>query len=196
MSDETPLKPPGFGPSGPRRDLLLSAFQDAEGTVRATDTKASIALVVHGFIFAGLVGVLAGLSSLHDAATCFRTLVIVLTAATGLAFLASVGQLIRCVIPAPVATIPTTPQPCVSYLEGRASRLSGRPIEMPSFDEVKRRVDALDDSAVESELMAELLKVSAIRIRKVTLARSGLELLGLELLLAAVLLAALAVHAL
>lgn len=190
MSEQSANQPP----SDARRDLLLAAFQDAEETIRATDTKASIALVVHGFIFAGLLGVLSQLTYLEGATSCFRVLVIVLTAGTGLVFLTSIVQLLRCVVPAPGSVIPATPQPGVSYLEGTASRITGQPGGMPSFEEVRRRVLGFDEIAVEDELTAELLKVSAIRIRKVSLARSGFELLGVEVVLALVLLTALAIH--
>jgi hypothetical protein len=180
-------------PSAARRELLLAAFQDAEGTIRATDTKASIGLVVHGFLFAGLLGVLSQLSWFADAESCFRALIIALTTGTGLVFFTSVVQLLRCVVPAPRSVIPPTPQPCVFFLEGDASPISARPDNMPDLSEVRRRVLQLDEGGVEDELAAELLKVSAIRIRKVALAQSGFELLGLEILLSLALLAVLAI---
>lgn len=189
MTEQTPPEQAAVA----RRELLLVAFQDAEGTIRATDTKASVALVVHGFIFAGLLGVLSQLTSLEGATSCFRALIIALTAGTGLAFLSSVVQLLRCVVPVPRSVIPKTPHPCVSYLEGSAARISAKPFDMPTFEEFRTRVLGLDEARVEDELTAELLKVSAIRIRKVTLARSGFELLGVEVLLALALLAALAI---
>jgi hypothetical protein len=187
-------QPPSQSVSPARLEFLLVAFQDTEATVRATDTKASIALVVHGFIFAGLLGVLSRVTSLAGATSCFRALIFSLTAATGIMFLASIGQLLRCVVPAPASTVPATPQPCVAYLEGTANRISGRPHSMPSFDELKGRIQCLDEIGLESELTAELLKVSAIRVRKVALARSGFELLGVEVVFALALLAALAIE--
>jgi hypothetical protein len=185
---------PTHAPSAARRELLLSAFQDAEGTIRATDTKASIGLVVNGFLFAGLLGVLSQLAWFEDADGCFRSVTIALSAGTGVIFFTSVVQLLRCVIPAPRSVLPHTPQPCVFFLEGSASRIGARPANMPDLNEVRGRILQLDEAGIEDELAAELLKVSAIRIRKVALAQSGFELLGLEVLSSLILLAALAIN--
>jgi hypothetical protein len=178
-----------------RRAFLLAAFEDTEATIRATDTKASIALVVHGFVFAGLVGVLSRLGTgFEDACTDFRALIIILAASTGLIFLGSIIQLLRCVMPTPARMVPDPPIHGVFYLGVTASKWTGAGVKMSGFDEFKDRAFSLTDEEIDSELLAELFKVSAIRARKVALASSGLELLGVEVSLAFALLASLAIH--
>ncbi|HMF87856.1 MAG TPA: hypothetical protein VK575_07230, partial [Gemmatimonadaceae bacterium] len=168
---------------------------DTEATIRATDTKASIALVVHGFIFVGLVGVLSRLGTgFEDACTSFRALIIILAALTGLVFLGSIIQLLRCVMPTPVRAVPDPPAHDVFYLGAAASKWTGISTPSSSFDELKDRVFALTDAEVDVELLAELFKVSAIRARKIALASSGFELLGAEVTLALFLLASLGIH--
>jgi hypothetical protein len=181
---------------GSRRAFLIAAFEDTEATIRATDTKASIALVVHGFIFAGLVGVLSRLGTgFEDACTSFRALIIILTGLTGLVFLGSIIQLLRCVMPTPARAVPDPPAHDVFYLGATASKWTGTSTAISfSFDELKDRVFALTDAEVDVELLAELFKVSAIRARKVALASSGFELLGAEVTLALALLASLGIH--
>ena len=182
-------------PPALRRPFLLAAFEDTEGTIRATDNKASIALIVHGFIFTGLVGILSRLGAdFEQSAPCFRVLIIVLVALTAVAFLGSITQLLRCVKPAPRKAIPRAPTRGVFHLEGEAGAFSGTATTMLSLDALKQRIDGMDEAAIDVELTAELLKVSAIRARKVALAGSGLVLLGIEVVLALALLASLAIH--
>lgn len=181
--------------SDSRRAFLLAAFEDTEATIRATDAKASIALVVHGFVFAGMIAVLSRLGTgFEDAPECFRALVIVLTALTGIVFLGSISQLLRCVMPTPASAVPTPPTLDIFHLDATFDKWMGTSRRMPSFDVIKERVAGLTDAEMMAELTAELLKVSAIRARKVALASSGFELLGVEVAFALSLLTSLAIY--
>src|SRR3954451_10852076 len=99
---------PSENASGMHRDsLVLAAIQDTEGTIRATDTKASIALVVHGFIFAGVLGVVSRLGKSFEQASCsFRAVAIALVSIPTIAFIVSVFQILPCVRPSPASLIP------------------------------------------------------------------------------------------
>lgn len=182
-------------PALQRQPFLMAAFEDTEGTIRATDNKASIALIIHGFIFASLVGVLSRLgANFEQASPCFRALVIVLTSLMAIVFLGSITQLLRCVRPSPISGMSDTPPRGIFYLSATTNRWTGTSSGMMNFNELRDRVDALTDVDIDAELTAELLKVSAIRARKVALARSGFELLGAEVALAVALLGSLAIH--
>lgn len=182
--------------SGLHRDsLVLAAIEDTEGTIRATDTKASIALVVHGFIFAGVLGVVSRLGTSFEQASCsFRAVVIALVSITGMTFLASVFQILRGVRPAPASVIPDISSHGVFYIPLTADAIRGRPSKVSTFSKVKAELGEMSASEISDELVAELVKVSSIRSRKVALASSGLALLGIEVGLAVVLLAVLAIH--
>ena len=177
-----------------RRELLLAAISDTEGTIRATDTKASIALILHGFVFSGVLGALEHLGSDFDKASgCFRTLIISLTSLAAIAFLASLVQLLRCVVPAPERVIPKAPVRGVFYVEGRADAWTGTISNLPTFSALRQRIDVMDDGDIDAELTGELLKISAIRARKIALARSGLWLLGAEVAIAVAMLVCLGI---
>jgi hypothetical protein len=177
------------------RQLLLVAFGDAESTIRATDTKASIALVVHGFIFAGVLGVLSRIGPWFSEASCsFRVSVIGLVALMAASFIASVTQLLRCVAPAPSASIPDVRLKGVFYLPGRAGAIKGVASETLSLGDFKAKVEEMSEPDILEELMGELIKVSAIRSRKVSLAKNGFMLLGVEIGLSVALLCAIGVH--
>lgn len=187
--------PPPSDQAGATRQLLLAAFGDAESTIRATDTKASIALVVHGFIFAGVLGVLFRIGPWFSEASCsFRALVIGLVALMAASFIASVIQLLRCVAPAPPASIPDVKLRGVFYLPGHAGAIKGVASETLSLGDFKAKVEGMSETDISEELMGELIKVSAIRSRKVSLAKSGLMLLGGEIGLSIVLLGTIGVH--
>jgi hypothetical protein len=177
------------------RQLLLAAFADAESTIRATDTKASIALVVHGFIFAGVLGVLSGIGSWFSEASChFQDVILVLVGLIAVSFLVSVIQILRCVAPAPSSAVPKVPLLNVFYLPGNAGALKGTATETLSLEQLRAVVNEMDDAKIADELMGELIKVSAIRSRKVSLAKSGLMTLGVEMALSVALLCAIGVH--
>lgn len=177
------------------RQLLLVAFDDAESTIRATDTKASIALVVHGFIFAGVLGVLSGIGSWFGEASCFfRAVIVALVAIVAASFIASVVELLRCVAPAPANAVPNVSLKGVFYLRGRAGAVKGVAQETLTLEELRSKVAEMKEPEILDELMGELIKVSAIRARKVRLARTGLIILGIEIGLSVVLLSTIGVH--
>jgi len=192
MNDVAPDAP--ASPSS-LRGFLLAAFEDTEATIRATDTKASIALVVHGFIFASVVGVLSRLGEdFEQACSSFRAGIVVLIALTALAFLGSIIQLLRCVMPAPRSTVPDPPAFQLFFLEAEASQVKGEVKGMTPFDVVHDRLGVLSEADINSEFAAELYKVSGIRARKTALARLGYELLGVEVGLCLILLICLGVY--
>ena len=170
-----------------RRTFLLAAIADTEGTIRATDTKASIALVLHGLLFSSLLGVTKSLGDTYHNAGCeVKTAIVVLLIAGGGAFAGSIVQLLRCVRPAPKAAIPVLDQGVTTghfFLPFTAGRLRGTS-PMLDFETLRGQIAGLDEAAMEEELTGELVKVSAIRARKTALVSSGLLLLGLELVAA------------
>jgi hypothetical protein len=177
------------------RQLLLAAFGDAESTIRATDTKASIALVVHGFIFAGVLGVLADIGPWFNEASCvFRVGLVGLVGLTAVSFIVSVVQILRCVAPAPAAAVPKVSLQDVFYLPGRAGAVRGVAHGTPTLRQLRTKVAMLDDAQIADELMGELIKVSAIRARKVSLAQAGLMTLGVEIGLSVILLCLIGAH--
>src|SRR4051794_28718801 len=99
-----------------RHAFLMAAVNDAEGTIRATDTKASIALVLHGLLLAALVNVTTEIGNIYAAAGCqTQLLLVVLLVLIAAALLVSVAQLLRCVTPAPVPAIPDVAAVPVSH---------------------------------------------------------------------------------
>jgi hypothetical protein len=109
-------------------------------------------------------------------------------------FLVSVFQILRCVRPAPASVIPDVPSHDVFYIPQTAGAIRGSPSKVSVFAKAKAKLGGMSASDISDELLAELVKVSAIRSRKVALASSGLALLGIEVGLAVVLLAVLAIH--
>lgn len=164
-----------------RRETLATAFVDAEGTVRATDTKASIALILHGLLFGGLVSVTKDLGasySKHE--TLFKISAATLLLLTTFAFLCSVVQLLRCVAPAPSWVVPRMKSLRNGVFYITDERVSWNRWEMPDVDEIRARLLALDAADIENELLGELIAVSAIRQRKIRLVKSGYLMLAAE----------------
>lgn len=128
-----------------------------------------------------------------EAGSCFRASVIVLVVLAAVTFIGSVTQLLRCVIPAPAKAIPDIPLRSVFYLGGNADARTGIATNLPSYEALNERIDGMTPADIKSELASELLKVSAIRARKVAFAGSGLKLLGAEVAIALILLSSLAV---
>ena len=145
--------------------------------------------MVHGFIFTGLVGVLSRLTpSLYEHPCFTRTSLVVLTGLTAIAFLASIIQLLRCVRPASSVVLPDLESQGAFYLPGSASAVTGRVSGLPSAEKLQTSMETMTTFDIDRELIGELLKVSAIRARKMSLAGGGLTLLGLEVVLATALL--------
>ena len=168
-----------------RRDTLTTAFTDAEGTIRATDTKASIALILHGLLFGGLVSVTKDLGRSYSGQDAvFKVAAAALLILTAFAFLCSVIQLLRCVVPAPSWVVPrmTNLRRGVFYITDQ--RVAWNRWAMPDVDELRSRLLTLDAAGIEDELLGELVAVSAIRQRKIRLVRSGYVMLAAEVILA------------
>lgn len=171
------------------RDRLLFskwAFDDTEGTIRATDAKASIALVVHGFLFAGVVGVISRSGSILENSTGPVELTALgLIAVASIFFLVSVTQLIRTIVPsakdAASQPVDTTD---AFYLPVANGWWSGEPTSTPSFKSMKQKHKTLDWDTACDEMVAEWFKVSLIRAKKVRLAKSGMQALLAEIVVA------------
>jgi hypothetical protein len=175
--------------------LLLAGVEDTEATIRAIDTKASIALVAHGFIFTATLTVLTHLGHSFDSASApFRAVVVGLIVLGVTAFFGSVLQIVRCVRPTPWSAIPALKSRNLFFIPTTASPLLGAPSVPVSREELVQKAIAATSADITDELVAELIKVSAIRARKVSLSSSGLGLLGLEIAVVVVLFATLGIH--
>lgn len=179
-----------------RRELLYAAISDTEGTIRATDAKASFAFVLHGLLFGTLVGVTAQLGSLYADGTCgLRAALIVLGTLFGMSFLLSVIALVRCVAPAPPAAVPKIKKSAgVFFIMPKTQRWRGMS-RMPSSEEIASRLHNMDSFAIQRELVGEIVKISAIRARKLKLIALGFHLLIAEIVLALVYVAVIAAAA-
>jgi hypothetical protein len=163
-------------------EFLLAAVGDTEGTIRATDTKASIALVLHGLVFSGLIGATERIGILYATAPSgLQIAVVVLLSVVVASSLSSVLCLLLCVAPAPACAIPDLPPLPASrfFLPMKAVGLISPRVR--SVDAAYREsVASMDENARLDDLVREVLALSAIRARKITLIRRGLGLLGLE----------------
>jgi len=183
-----------------RRAFLVAAIDDTEGTIRATDVKASIALVVHGLLLSALLSVVVRMGQLYASMSCpVQLLVVGSGGLTGVALLPSVLQLLRCVSPTPASAIPATDHLATGnfFVAFKVSTFTGRLV--PHAQSVHSRLEAfvkLDDAALVAELYAELEKVSGIRSRKTQLIRIGILFLTAELVCACAFLAIVGLSAL
>jgi hypothetical protein len=179
-----------------RRELLEASVTDTEGTIRATDTKASIALVLHGLLFSGVVGVTKDLGDRYsETGSLQKVLVVGCLIIVALAFASSVMQLLRCVAPAPAHAIPHTHGRSRGLFFITARRTGRFSWHMPSAEELERRLHKTGVDHIEQEWLAEALKVAGIRERKTRLIKSGLALLAVEVLAVVVYLALIGVSA-
>jgi len=177
--------------------FLLAAVTDTEGTIRATDTKASIALILHGLLFSGLVSVTGNVGHTYDhAGKGFQVAVVLLLGVAGTALLCSVLQLLLCVAPTPRSAVPKVD---LAHTEDFFLPMRATGAVNPRVRSVDcgyaARVQAMDDGARLTQLTSEILKVSAIRARKTTLVRRGLLFLAVELGMAIAYLSVLGLHA-
>lgn len=179
-------------------EFLLAAVTDTESTIRATDTKASIALVVHGLLFSGLVGVTKDMGKTYDAASGdLRVAVWILLGIVVISFLLSVGCLLICIAPSPRSAIPDISPLGTGnfFIPMRAQGFFSPRVSTADVSAYSEAVAAMDESARQDQLMGEVLKLSAIRERKTTLARRGLFLLAGELAAGLAYLVLLGLHA-
>jgi hypothetical protein len=177
-------------------DFMLAAVTDTEGTIRATDTKASIALVLHGLVFGGLIGVTERIGSTYQAAESgLQVIVVVLLAVALVTSLASVICLLMCVAPTPRSALPHIPPAArgVFFLPLRARGAIAprvRSVDASYF----ANVASMDEDTRLQHLTGEVLTLSAIRERKTTLIRRGLTLLGIEFVASLAYLAVIGTH--
>lgn len=190
--DEAHTSPEDYGA---RRTMLLAAIADTEGTIHASDTKASIALVIHGLILSGVLSLAGSLGA--DFEGFYRALVIVLLAAIVVVFVTSVFQLLRSVTPTPARVFSGIEGGHnVFFVEARADPITGNIRGVPSVSDVHRALVCLDEGELEEDLVVELMRVSAVRARKVALVGSGLRLLGIEIALAVAFAVSIGLHSL
>lgn len=166
-----------------RRPMLLAAIADTEATIQASDTKASIALVIHGLMISGVLSLVTELDSSFDSgADLYRVLVVALLALIVVLFVLSVSQLLRCVMPVPARLFSGIKGGHdVFFIEASADPLSGAVQGLPSVATVHGDLVSLDQGELEEDLVVELVKVSAVRARKVALVGNGLRWLALEI---------------
>lgn len=166
-----------------RHEFLLAAIADTEGTIRATDTKASIALVLHGLLLTTLVGVTKELGQAVGGDCALLRVFIVLAIVLGLSALASILQLLRCIAPAPARAIPVVPGGVTGSFFLPISIRSGPRglLKTVEAEEILERLERKSADDLCAELASELIKISAIRQRKLHLLRWGLGVLALEL---------------
>lgn len=177
-------------------EFLLAAINDTEGTIRATDTKASIALVIHGLLFGALITVTMGLGGAYNSSIgCFQEIVVALLIATGFGLLVSVGHLLLCVAPTPRSAIPTGDPVGVSYFFPPVEVRGLNPRANPEAWALTDGLSSMGDAEREAQLSAELIKLAVIRQRKTVLIRRGLCALATEVGLALAYLAFLGFHA-
>jgi hypothetical protein len=166
-----------------RHEFVLSAIADTEGTIRATDTKASIALVLHGLLLTTLVTVTRELGHAVDGRCTLESVFVGIAIVIGLCALASVMQLLRCIAPAPASAIPALPgRPTGSFFVPIGMHPGPRAkLEQIEAEAIIEALESKDSVTLGVELAAELVKTSAIRQRKLHLIRWGLGLLAFEL---------------
>src|ERR1700760_313183 len=177
-------------------DFMLASVVDAEGTIRATDTKASIALVLHGLLFSGLISVTERIGPTYDAASPgFHILIVALLGVALCSAVASVVCLLLCVAPAPLSALPDLPKSARGLFfvnvqaKGRINPGVGF-VDSAYFNDVK----AMDADSRLRHLTGEVLALSSIRARKTTLVRRGLTLLGIEVVASLACLAVIGAH--
>ncbi len=151
-------------PKGQDRALtvLLASIADLQGSIKANDSKASAALIVHGLLFTGILTILGKTGSTYAHATAAeRVVAFALLVAALACFLVSVGYLIR-------AISPYRPQTTEAELVGRYPRaffpiLDELRSEGQLFDVLRARVDELKlPERTYDELAAEMLKLADI----------------------------------
>jgi hypothetical protein len=95
-----PDEEPPFDQVAAVKELQLASIPDIQGSIHADDSKASVGLVVHGLLFAGLVSVVSNLGDLYaDVEESARIAGWVLLGAASVAFVLSILALINAARP-------------------------------------------------------------------------------------------------
>jgi hypothetical protein len=173
-------------PAAAKAKLLGSALADIQGSVRANDSKANTALVVHGLLFAGTTTVITRLGPIYPQASDFeRWLGRGLLAVAILSFLTSVSFLLRAnsprIEPALLEALkPRHQRVFFPDLAGRSKR-NAVPAEQ-RFDELSARTRGLATSQdVFDEMVAEIVLLDAIHSYESRYTDRGYRLLMVEL---------------
>jgi hypothetical protein len=159
---ETPL-----GPEEKAR-FLLAAISDIQGSVRANDSKAQAALVVHGLLFAGVVSAVTkvGPHLYEQSATGWRVAAWVTLGAAGVAFFISVMYLVTALVPRAAGARTEYAKdnqswkpPEVFFPPIAGQHATDQPKQSTLWD----GVDGLSAAGVVRDLTYELWKVQSVR---------------------------------
>lgn len=183
-----------------RRAFLIMSVTHNQDAIRGTDTKASVALVLHGIIFSGVITATKDFNPhFHHSGSVLRYAFIVLLATGGLLSALSVLAMVLVVSPSPPGTIPREELRSHGYyfpqLKGTLG-IRGVAVHAArgTFREHIARLEGLTSSDINAELAVELLRISALRTRKTKLASVGFRLLAAEVVIIVVYLALLGAH--
>jgi hypothetical protein len=150
-----------------RTKFLFAAIDDINGSIKANDAKASVALIVHGLLFTAVLTVTTKIgSTFQDASALPKALMIVFLSVALGAFLVSVVFLM-------LGARPRRPTHLVKDLKGhyleaffpvpRDLRGTARDeTGAVQLDEQKKRVMELNRDNVINELSAEVVKLANI----------------------------------
>lgn len=171
------------------REMVLAGIEDAQGTIHANDSKCSAALITHGLLFAGVVTVTAEAAKLYpEAHGALPILALCLVGLAAAAFMVSIVALL-------FAVMPYRPKALMAAIDERnhsrqiffpPSRDRCLPIPSGNQDPVLRQlaaVAALDERAATLELVAESVKLAAVRDHEASLAKVGYVALIVEVAL-------------
>ena len=159
-------------------DLLLASIQDVQTSISANDSKASAALIVHGLIFTGLLGLLSTLGDVYQRADSLqRVLAIGLLAGALVAFLVSIYFILRALLPyRPVKVEAALGDECRGVFFPLRFLQHANPYA--PFAEV---LGQLERSGITGELACERLKLADILRYESGNTRRGYEFLRIEI---------------
>jgi len=163
-----------------RERVLLAAIADLQDSIRANDTKCSAALVVHGLLFAGTVGVAEKLAPVFVKALPWQRIVMLLLVVGAAAcFLVSVYFLLS-------ALRPYRPHEALDVVDAERPGLFF-PLpkhlgpEETAWTTMKDRLESLRLENVTTELTSEVTKLAYVLRHESDEAKKGYAFLGVEL---------------
>lgn len=184
-------------PDEMRREFLLAAIQDTQGSIHANDAKSSGGLIVHGLLFTGLVGITANIGGVYaDAADCARGVGAALLLLTAGCFLMSVWQMIAGLRPCTAKVAEDLPKSSFFLLPYDLadrklppgglwiphSRANLKSTGRTQLDNARERLLALQcDRHIVDEYAAELIKLSEVRYAASRRTGIGFTWLGVAL---------------
>lgn len=181
-------------PAGRVFDLQAASIADVQASISANDSKASAALIVHGLLFTGLIGLITHLGKIYDdASLAQRILALSLLGLALGAFVLSIYFILR-------ALVPYRPS------KGIMQELEGRYLEVffpldllgarRPYDTLLGRLHGMDQQSITAELAAERLKLADILRHESVQTQRGYRLLLAEIVFVALFLVVLATAAL